>query len=163
MRLLLLQLVLGCGICNSSVTISCPAIFCERFKGCPNGYEKDEYGCETCVCKRQRPTLDCPIRQCPSDCQYVIDARGCPDCYCTQGSTLCDIPTCRMLCPNGFERDANGCKICKCKEQMLPTVCPLLMCELNCQNGYEMDEGGCEMCMCKRSPIGVCLGRICFK
>ena len=62
---------------------------------CPNGFEKNEHGCEICKCKGGKAQWN---KLC------ITWLSACP-------------PFCLMFCPSGFEKDGNGCEICKCKKR----------------------------------------------
>ncbi|XP_071961378.1 uncharacterized protein [Antedon mediterranea] len=143
------------------------------YEYCPNGYEKDENGCETCTCLPE--PKGCGIRVCYEICitGYEIDENGCDTCTClpiptevievdaievvdmvTETTTVekpgCGIRVCYGYCPNGYEKDENGCETCTC----LPVQCePIpLLCKAFCALGNNVDEDGCEVCSCKEDP-----------
>ena len=46
---------------------------------CPNGFQKDEHGCDICKCY-QCPVFKC--KSCPHGYRYQLDERKCKTCNC---------------------------------------------------------------------------------
>jgi hypothetical protein len=63
---------------------------------CPNGFNIDANGCQTCTCLEDNQSVPAPtFRECPVvACQTIA-------------------------CPDGFEVDADGCSTCKCAQSSL--------------------------------------------
>jgi len=128
---------------------ACPLALCKM--GCPNGFEKDENGCQICKCKKADKCAGRPM--CLIHCPHgrEIDENGCDLCKCKKS---CPLALCKMGCPNGFEKDENGCQICKCKKADKCAGRP--MCLIHCPHGREVDENGCDLCKCKKSCPPLC-------
>ncbi len=106
--------------------VSCEPVTCRIACG-PEGFERDDDGCEICACARPEPMPEpepdriscddenpCPQPECtfrepcpPNDCGE--------DGFCAPRDVSCEPVTCRIACgPMGFERDEDGCEICRC-------------------------------------------------
>ncbi|PIK46710.1 putative neurogenic locus notch-like protein 1-like [Apostichopus japonicus] len=74
----------GCGhACLAAVDVPaiCPEVMCMMF--CEHGYEVDEEGCNTCVCKEP---VDCPDMYCLIACEHALKLHehGCKTCFCLE-------------------------------------------------------------------------------
>jgi hypothetical protein len=81
---------------SSRESVECPTNSC--LKECPNGFAKDRFGCEVCVCAtakhwRRRTTDAATAAQCPTQV------------------------ACAMYCPHGFVKGPDGCDKCECAEE----------------------------------------------
>ncbi|XP_022112141.1 uncharacterized protein LOC110991192 isoform X21 [Acanthaster planci] len=117
--------------------VSCSKVRCR--KACPNGFEKDERGCMTCICKPRMRFGECPevsaktsvVGICVNECS---DDESCPDgrmkCCSNGCGRVCREPCkpvfCRLGCKNGFASNNEGCKICACKDDDSGLPDPLL-------------------------------------
>ncbi|MGI5862618.1 MAG: hypothetical protein ACOX6T_11255 [Myxococcales bacterium] len=138
----------------------CEPVLCDMW--CPNGFQRDERGCEICACNpgcrsdaecaagevcRQDPTHPCSWGPCPMHelappmlclpaCSS-LDERACgqrPDCRGVYGSA-CD-PSGNCTPDREFRcEDANG-------------ACEPVLCDMWCPTGFQRDERGCEICAC---------------
>ncbi|XP_038046743.1 multiple epidermal growth factor-like domains protein 6 [Patiria miniata] len=146
--------------CGHSCVEGCPPVMCRM--RCPNGWARNEEGCEICQCQGGPVGLPGPPRVCPviegqvggicsEECGeqnpcasgQLCCSNGCGH-SCVEG---CRPVLCRMYCRFGWDRDENGCEICKCKAP--PSDCKPLLCRLGCRNGYQTDENGCDICKCR--------------
>jgi hypothetical protein len=131
----------------------CPDVSCSD--DCPNGYQVDDDGCQTCECVPD----SCSFTSCEDEPGYMpcpdgtettqvgSDDDGCPVCDCRP--VQCEPVTCTLHCDNGFKTDADGCEICECRE----VQCEPVMCEIDCQGrGFKTDADGCEICECADGP-----------
>ncbi|XP_041355414.1 cysteine-rich motor neuron 1 protein-like [Gigantopelta aegis] len=159
----------GASTCISKKPVACPLLSCPPPPPdiCPNGYDLDARGCQTCTCKRSPPPQCPPIPAFePIECAAVLVMNECSvqrqDCppgkiccpgYC--GATTCikKKPICMPLqcarprpgtCQFGFTTDSQGCPTCTCRK------CPLIKCSRRCPQGYVKDRYGCNTCRCKR-------------
>jgi len=82
---------------GSKATVQCPTNSC--MMECPNGFSKDRFGCDVCVCAAAKAG---PRRR----------TSATPTTNCTGPQVACT-----MYCPNGFVKGADGCDTCKCAEE----------------------------------------------
>ncbi|CAD5224120.1 unnamed protein product [Bursaphelenchus okinawaensis] len=103
-------------------TTVCPSLLdCEL--RCQHGFEKDDNGCDQCICASESVIED-----------VVIYAK------CEDQSP------CEKSCFNGFQLDSEGCYTCECLK------CPLMNnCKKKCLFGYKTNEMGCSICKCKEA------------
>ncbi|XP_065843026.1 uncharacterized protein [Oscarella lobularis] len=130
-----------CPVCKQQ---RCSQIRCDV--ECANGYELDEFGCQSCKCKK----VECDMTKCRSlNCRNPIELRGlcCPYCppeYSTNGQTP-PMQCPRLSCPNcegGSYKDYIGCDTCRCKPDFCKSImCPTLACGTNFKPVYK--EGSC--------------------
>ncbi|CAH1797666.1 unnamed protein product [Owenia fusiformis] len=141
----------------------CDPVLCKMY--CEFGFESDENGCETCMCK-MNPCKASPVL-CPDDDRVA----GCEGC----------LGNCTMSCHYGYKTDDNDCPICECRanpcakpeevcsnempycvvkyNKAVCQKCSPVMCMMFCQFGFKMNSDGCEICECKPHP---CLNKECL-
>lgn len=129
-----------------------PLVRCKRpicDMECPDGFQKDDTGCEICHCKTGGGTI-----------------LGRPDGHERPTSGCEDRVMCTMFCANGFKLDSTGCPLCECNDNdnllgkpdghERPTIeCDdMAMCLMNCDNGFKTDSNGCRLCECQDKMLG---------
>jgi hypothetical protein len=145
-------------VCAPPPVDVCTKVSCDLY--CPNGYEVDDKGCPTCVCRKppECKPVDCGAIKCDLF-GFMRTPEGCPSCQCNS----CPTVTCARICSNGFKNDATGCPACTCKEA--PT-CDITVgtvantdaaapCTLDCKSGYVVKDG-CKVCSCYSAPPCTC-------
>uniref|UniRef100_A0A2C9L6Y4 Antistasin-like domain-containing protein n=1 Tax=Biomphalaria glabrata TaxID=6526 RepID=A0A2C9L6Y4_BIOGL len=118
---------------SSGIQSPCQPVLCRKY--CPNGWAKDESGCDICTCKEAPVCAPVVCKMlCPNG--WAQDENGCDICQCKRDEKVCTPVRCKMFCPNGWAKDESGCDICKCK---LPSDCPKVLCKMRCPNGFQKD------------------------
>ena len=121
----------GTCLCSGCEPVTCKML-------CEKGWQKDDKGCDICVCAECQKDEDCPL--------------GCPGAHCSAKKTCECGPTCLpvvcgLYCEHGFLKDADGCDICKCRECETEKDCA----GVNCPDPKCAADGLCK-CDCSGIP-----------
>jgi hypothetical protein len=133
----------------------CPAHLCKNT--CPQGFARDEKGCETCACL----PIGCPAIGCqPCPYGYQPTTDPCGTCACNP-PPVCPTIACAVTqdpaapgsqpiapCPYGYMKDAAGCNTCACNPPPTckPIACPAIACPYGAAQAT--DAQGCPTCGC---------------
>ncbi len=149
----------NCELCECKLPI-CAIPMCANI--CPNGYSKNEMGCDTCDCIGNVETqgadsmVRCRVPVCFAPCPFGSrkTPNGCETCDCLvqedikvieqQSLVPCHEISCTLECTFGRVLDENNCELCECN----PPICAIPMCANVCPNGYNKNEMGCGTCDC---------------
>lgn len=103
---------------------TCSAVACDI--ACPDGFQTDANGCETCMCK----STGCPAGTQPVACPAI---------------------GCDLFCADGYVRGIDGCETCACRP---PATCNVGGACVACPFGYRKGPNGCASCACDDAPSG---------
>ena len=152
----------------------CEEVLCDL--DCPQGFARDDSGCETCECVEMAECSDrrtCPqpdvvgcnaeciggdcVVRCLDECRTDRECRD--DHTCEDGRCVPSVPD-ECLCPENFEpvcgidgRTYSNACFARCEEVAVDymgscVTCEPVACTLFCENGFQRDDRGCDICMC---------------